>query len=60
MERARVNGVDMAYERSGAGPRLLFAERVPDATLHVYQGGHMFLLQDPAAFTDLLSFLART
>jgi 3-oxoadipate enol-lactonase len=35
------------------------AERVPDATLHVYQGGHMFLLQDPAAFTDLLSFLAR-
>jgi 3-oxoadipate enol-lactonase len=33
------------------------AARIPDATLHVYQGGHMFLLQDPAAFADLLSFL---
>jgi len=33
------------------------ADRIRDATLHVYQGGHMFLLQAPAAFGELRSFL---
>jgi 3-oxoadipate enol-lactonase len=33
------------------------AERVPDATLHVYQGGHIFLFQDPSAWTDVTAFL---
>lgn len=32
-------------------------ERVPDATLHVYDGGHLFLVQDPAAWPELASFL---
>ncbi len=33
------------------------AERIPDATLRIYDGGHMFLLQDPAAWPDLTGFL---
>lgn len=34
------------------------ASRVPDATCRVYEGGHMFLIQDRAAMPDLLEFLA--
>ena len=34
------------------------AERVPDATLRVYEGGHMFFGQDPAAMPEILDFLA--
>lgn len=33
-------------------------DRVPDATLHVYDGGHLFLVQDPAAWRDVATFLA--
>lgn len=33
------------------------ADRVSDATLHVYAGGHLFLMQDPAAWPDLSTFL---
>src|SRR3954471_19707293 len=33
------------------------AERVPDATLRVYEGGHMFFIQDPAAMPEILAFL---
>jgi len=32
--------------------------RVPDADLHVYEGGHAFIAQDPAAFPEILDFLA--
>jgi 3-oxoadipate enol-lactonase len=31
---------------------------VPDAELHVYEGGHAFVAQDPAAFPEILDFLA--
>jgi 3-oxoadipate enol-lactonase len=34
------------------------AERVAGADLHVYQGGHAFFAQDPAALPDVLAFLA--
>lgn len=34
------------------------AERIPDATHRVYQGGHMFFLQDRSFFVDLEEFLA--
>lgn len=34
------------------------AERIPDAELRFYEGGHAFLAQDPAAFPDVLEFLA--
>lgn len=30
---------------------------VPHAELHVYQGGHLFFLQDPAAYDDTVRFL---
>lgn len=33
-------------------------ERVPDARLRIYDGGHLFLFQDPTAWPDLLEFLA--
>ncbi len=32
-------------------------ERIPGATLHVYDGGHLFLVQDPAAWPDVAAFL---
>lgn len=34
------------------------ADRIPDASMHVYNGGHLFLMQDPAAWPDLSAFLA--
>ena len=34
------------------------AAGVPDAELHVYQGGHAFFAQDPAALPDVLAFLS--
>ncbi|MEQ8745472.1 alpha/beta fold hydrolase [Pyruvatibacter sp.] len=33
------------------------AGRIPDATLKMYDGGHLFLLQDRAAWNDIMSFL---
>ena len=33
------------------------ADRIPDAELRVYDGGHLFLVQDPAAWPDLAAFL---
>lgn len=35
----------------------LIASLVPGATEHVYEGGHLFVFQDPAAFPDVLGFL---
>ena len=32
--------------------------RLPDARLRVYEGGHLFLLQDRSAWTDIAAFLA--
>jgi pimeloyl-ACP methyl ester carboxylesterase len=34
------------------------AERIPNAQLHVYEGGHGFFAQDATAFPDIFSFLA--
>ena len=34
------------------------ARMIPGAELRVYEGGHMFLLQDPSAIGDILDFLA--
>jgi 3-oxoadipate enol-lactonase len=36
------------------------ADRIPNAELHVYAGGHLFAAQDPAAYPDVLEFLAGT
>ena len=33
------------------------AERVPGAELRVYEGGHAFFAQDPAALPDVIGFL---
>ena len=33
------------------------ADRIPDAEFRVYDGGHLFLVQDPAAWPDLAAFL---
>ena len=35
----------------------LIASRVPGATLHVYEGGHLFVFQDPAALPEVIAFL---
>jgi 3-oxoadipate enol-lactonase len=34
------------------------AERVANAELRVYEGGHIFFAQDPAAMSDIIAFLA--
>lgn len=34
------------------------ASRIPDSELHVYEGGHGFFGQDPAALPEILDFLA--
>ena len=34
------------------------AERVPNAELHVYEGGHAFMAQDAKAFPEIIDFLA--
>ena len=33
------------------------AARIPGAELRVYEGGHMFFIQDPTAMPDILDFL---
>jgi 3-oxoadipate enol-lactonase len=35
------------------------ARRVPDTQLSVFDGGHLFMFQDPAAWPEILEFLAR-
>lgn len=35
------------------------ASRIPDAQLKVYDGGHLFFIQDPRALPDVLDFLDR-
>jgi 3-oxoadipate enol-lactonase len=32
-------------------------DRLPNATLHVFESGHIFLLQDPAAWPEIAAFL---
>ena len=34
------------------------ASRVPEATIRMYDGGHLFMVQDPSAMPDILEFLA--
>ncbi|MSO60093.1 MAG: alpha/beta fold hydrolase [Ilumatobacteraceae bacterium] len=36
------------------------AALIPDATLHVYEGGHMFMAQDKMALPDIFNFLSQT
>ena len=33
-------------------------ERVPDAELRIYDGGHAFFAQDPKALPEIIEFLA--
>jgi pimeloyl-ACP methyl ester carboxylesterase len=33
--------------------------RIPDSELRVYEGGHIFFVQDPSAMPDILDFLDR-
>ena len=35
------------------------ASRIPNAELHVYEGGHPFWIQDPAAVPEVIDFLTR-
>jgi 3-oxoadipate enol-lactonase len=35
----------------------VLAERLPDARLQVFEGGHVFLVQDPTAFRSITEFL---
>lgn len=35
------------------------AERISDATLNFYEGGHLFMLQDGKAFGDLIAFFQK-
>ena len=35
----------------------LLAERIPDATLRVFEGGHIFMVQDRSAFPAIIEFL---
>jgi 3-oxoadipate enol-lactonase len=44
---------DIAPVRNGEA----IVERIPDAALHVYDGGHGFLFQDPSAWPELSAFL---
>ena len=32
-------------------------DRIGNAKLHVYDSGHLFLLQDPAAWPEIAAFL---
>jgi 3-oxoadipate enol-lactonase len=43
-----------------APPRLSAAivSRIPGAQLHTYEGGHLFIAQDPRCMTDVVSFLS--
>ena len=34
------------------------ADRVPGATMHIYNGGHMFVMQHPTAWPEIIAFLA--
>ena len=36
------------------------AARLPDATLKFYDGGHLFMVQDPNAYADLAGFFRST
>lgn len=36
------------------------AARIPDAKLEVFEGGHLFFVQDPAAYPRVLEFLTET
>ena len=35
----------------------LIASGIPGAALHIYEGGHLFVVQDPAAMADVVEFL---
>ena len=35
----------------------VLAERIPDARLRVFEGGHLFLLQDRQAWAAIIEFL---
>jgi 3-oxoadipate enol-lactonase len=34
------------------------ASRIPNVTLRLYDGGHIFFMQDPSAFPEIMDFLA--
>jgi 3-oxoadipate enol-lactonase len=38
----------------------MLADRIPNAALRVFDGGHMFMVQDRTAFPAIIEFLQRT
>ena len=42
---------------AGPAAQEAMASRIPGAALRWYEGGHMFLLEDRAAFADIIAFL---
>jgi pimeloyl-ACP methyl ester carboxylesterase len=34
------------------------ASRIPDAKIRLYEGGHLFVMQDPTAFPEIVAFLS--
>lgn len=37
----------------------LLADQMPNATMHVFEGGHLMTFQDPAAWSAVVGFLSR-
>ncbi|MDZ7824838.1 MAG: hypothetical protein U5R48_00915 [Gammaproteobacteria bacterium] len=36
---------------------MALAERIPGAELRLYEGGHLFLLQDPDAWREIIDWI---
>ena len=61
LDRIRAATLVTAGRYDGIAPVLnseALAGRIPDAELRVYEGGHLFLLQDRSAWSDITAFLA--
>ena len=54
MPTALLNGFDGIAPLSNSEA---IADRIPDAELRVYDGGHAFVAQDRRAFPEILDFL---
>lgn len=56
MPFVQVRDIDVYCELPPANMERL-AERIPDSRLHLFEGGHLFLLQDPAAWQAVVEFI---
>lgn len=53
----------MAGKYDGIAPVVnsrAIVDRIPNAELRVYEGGHLFVVQDPAAMADIRDFVTQT